>query len=650
MNFRSLALVAALVTTPSLAADLFETFRAVDLLGSHFGVPGVNATFDYVVIGGGTAGLAIATRLAENSKNTVAVIEAGGFYEFDNGNHSSIPADVAYDLGTMPREKNPLIDWQQYTQPQAGMNDRRLFYTRGKTLGGSSARNFMAYQRGTKDSYDLWARTVGDSSYRWTNFLPFFKRSVTFQPPNDDLRPANASPTYDLKAFSPTGEPLRVSFTNWANAWSSWAEKAMEELGMKKLNGFLSGKLLGFSYVTTTIDRESQERCSSEYSFLRKALLYLMNLSVYQRTLAQRILFDENKKATGVMVETAGLEYILSASKEVIVSSGAFRSPQMLMVSGIGPRSTLEQLDIPVLSDLPGVGQNMWDHLLFSVSSEVALTTHSQLSVPGFAAAQAEAYITNRTGMLTNMGDDILGWEKLPTKNRRRLSHHTRRSLGQFPSDWPEIEFLFDDAYFGFKKDLLTDAPVDGKNYATVAVAVITPFSRGNVTIKSTNTHHNPLVSPNYLLDPRDREVAIQAFRRARDVLNTKALAPIRIGEEKFPGTNYTTDEEILEIIKESALEVYHVSATCKMGRKSDRMAVLDSKARVYGVQGLRVVDVSAFPFLPPGHPQATVYALAEKIAANILNGEEELVGNEDAEGFELSVEVGQKPLFAMDL
>ena len=479
-------------------------------------------------------------------------------------------------------------------------------------ISGICIRNLSSLQSlttssGTKDSYDLWAKRVGDSSYRWENLLPFFKKSVTFLPPNDDLRPANASPTYDLNAFSSSGEPLRVGFPNWANAWSSWAEKALHELGFEKLNGFLSGKLLGFSYATTTIDRESQERCSSEFSFLRKALLYLTNLSVYQKTLAKKILFDEKKRATGVMVETAGLEYILSANKEVILSAGAFRSPQMLMVSGIGPKSTLQQLDIPVLSNLPGVGQNMWDHLLFSVSTEVSLTTHSQLAVPAFAAAQAESYITNRTGMLTNPGDDLLAWEKLPRLNRRRLSSHTRRALARFPRDWPEVEFLFDDAYFGFKKDLLSDAPVDGKNYATVAVAVITPFSRGNVSINSTDTRLNPLVSPNWLLDPRDREVAVQAFRRARDVLNSRALDPVRVGAEKFPGKNYTTDDEVLEIIKESALEVYHVSATCAMGRRGDRRAVVDSLARVFGVQGLRVVDASAFPFLPPGHPQATV-------------------------------------------
>lgn len=251
------------------------------------------------------------------------------------------------------------------------------FYTRGKTLSRSSGRDFMAYQRSTKGSYDLWAEEVGDRSYRWENLLPFFKKSVMFQPPNTDPRPANASLAYDLDAFSKSGGPLTVTFPNWANSWTSWVELAFQEMSFKRLKGFLSGKRLGFSYVTSTIDRESQERASSEYAFLRRALLYLTNLTIYKSTLAKKILFDENKRAIGVQVETVDIPYTPTANKEVIVTSDALRSPQLLMVSGIGPQETLQRFDIPVLSNLPGVGQNTWDHLLFTVSYEVNLLTHS---------------------------------------------------------------------------------------------------------------------------------------------------------------------------------------------------------------------------------------------------------------------------------
>lgn len=165
------------------------------------------------------------------------------------------------------------------------------------------------------------------------------------------------------------------------------------------------------------------------------------------------------------------------------------------------------------------------------------------------------------------------------------------------------MEFLLDDAYFGFARDLLFDAPQDGKNYGSVAIALVAPWSRGNVTIVSPDTSVNPAVDPNYLVDRRDQEVAVQAFKRTRAVFATSAIKPVLLGEEVFPGKNISTDAEILNFIRESALEVYRVSATCKMGRRSDRMAAIDTKASVYGVKRLRVVDASSFPFLPPGHP-----------------------------------------------
>jgi choline dehydrogenase len=245
--------------------------------------------------------------------------------------------------------------------------------------------------------------------------------------------------------------------------------------------------------------------------------------------------------------------------------------------------------------------------LLFSVTHEVNLITHSKLLDPAFAVSQIIAYNTNRTGMFCNQGDDMLAWEKLPASYRKKLSRATQEGLAKFPADWPELEFLMDDAYFGFGRDIVNDTPRDGKMYATVAGAIITPFKRGNVTILSNDTSDNPAVSPNYLIDPRDEEIIVAAFKRVREVFKADALRPILIGEEFFPGKNVSTDAEILEFIRQAGLEVYHASATCKMGKRHDRMAVVDSLARVIGVEGLRVVDASAFPFLPPGHPQATV-------------------------------------------
>lgn len=209
--------------------------------------------------------------------------------------------------------------------------------------------------------------------------------------------------------------------------------------------------------------------------------------------------------------------------------------------------------------------------------------------------------------MSTSTGADILGWEKLPASSRSKFSNCTSSSLKSLPSDWPEIEFLFLDGWSGLQRDFLTGAPRDGKLYGSASAALIAPFSRGNVTIASNDTADNPIVSPNYLLDPRDQEVAIAAFKRVRDIYATQAMSPILIGSESFPGANITTDAQILAGIRQSALTVYHTASTNAMGKVSDPNAVVDSEAKVIGVKNLRVVDASAFPFLPPGHPQSTV-------------------------------------------
>ncbi|KAB8288833.1 hypothetical protein EYC80_010736 [Monilinia laxa] len=609
-----------LLLASTVTATYFEDITGQNLLGSHFGVIGLDATFDYVVIGGGTAGLTLATRIAESGKFSVAVIEAGGFPETDNGNLTSIPGNAAYYVGSAPGERNPLIDWEIYTEPQPGLDNRTILYTQGKTLGGGSSRNYLLYHRSTIGAYQKWADHVGDQSYTFENLLPYFKRSINFTSPNNDIRLANSTPKYNESAFCPCGGPVKVTYPNWVNALASWYVKALAELGIREAPDFNSGSLLGYQYVQYSLDRDTQTRSSSETSFGRQALTETTNLNIYKSTLAKKILFDTNNTATGVLVNSGGVEYTISANREVILSAGAFRSPQLLLVSGIGNPETLAEHNISVVANRPGVGQNMWDHCLFGISRAVDILTHSRLSTPAFAQEQALLYLTNRTGMSTSTGADILGWEKLPTPLRSNFSQSTRDGLATFPSDWPEIEFLFLDGWSGLQRDFLTGAPRDGKLYGSASAALAAPFSRGNVTISSNDTADNPVVSPNYLLDPRDQEVAIAAFKRVRDIYATQAMAPVLVGGESFPGVNVTTDAQILEGIRQSALTVYHTAATNAMGNASDPNAVVDSEAKVIGVQNLRVVDASAFPFLPPGHPQSTVYAFAEKIADLILS------------------------------
>ena len=217
----------------------------------------------------------------------------------------------------------------------------------------------MAYQRGTKDSYQMWADQVGDQDYSWDKFLPYFEKSLNFTPPNMSKRAANATPDYDTSTLGSGNGPLSTTFTNYANAFSSWVQKGFKEIGILPRKGFTSGELFGSAYVVATVEPITQTRESSETAFLQPALAK-SNLIVYTQTLAKKVLFSGNKTATGVEVHTAGLTYQLQAKKEVIISAGAFQSPQLLMVSGVGPQAALKQHNIPVVADRPGVGQNMW--------------------------------------------------------------------------------------------------------------------------------------------------------------------------------------------------------------------------------------------------------------------------------------------------
>ncbi|CAG7918653.1 unnamed protein product [Penicillium olsonii] len=618
------------VSVASPDPHLFTYGNTGTLLGTSFGIP-ANATFDYVVVGGGNAGLTIASRLAENQTVSVAVIEAGGFYESDNGNYSIVPGYAGYYTGSDPADFQPLVDWGFSTVPQTALGGRVLHYARGKTLGGSSARNYMLYQRPTVDSMQRWADEVDDQSYTFDRILSFYKKSVHYTPPNQTLY-SNSSNTESEDAFSPSGGPLQVSFGNMVHAFGSWCQKAFTALGMRQIDGFNSGNLLGSAFATFTIDPRNAHRSSSESSFLQEGLRKGVGPTVYKNTMAQRILITQNgNRATGVQVSTAGtfgtpsINFTLHARKEVILSAGAFQSPQLLMVSGIGPCDHLRSLDIPCLQDLPGVGQNMQDHPIFGIAHRVkVLTASAMANNPTFAAENVQAFVEHATGTLSIFGPGYYGWEKLPNSLRSKLTRASRLALSSFPPDWPELEWLPTGGFSGYNLNKVTADPKDGHQYATISGALVATLSRGTVRLAGPSMSTPPLIDPQWLADPTDMDLAVQLFQRQRQMWAELANLGVAEQEEYFPGINVSTTAQIREYIQKSMATVYHASATCKMGRWNDAMAVIDSSARVYGVQGLRVVDASSFPFLPPGHPQSTVYALAEKIADELLNQQED--------------------------
>lgn len=544
----------------------------------------------------------------------MAIIEAGGFYEVDNGNFSVIPglALAAPFLGTaVPFQPQPLVDWSLVSTPQVGAAGRPIHYAQGKTLGGGSALNSMAYHRGSTGTYSWWAELVGDQSYTFKNVLPFFKKSVQLTPPNLAKRSMpNSTVLFDASAFSSTGGPLQVSWPTWVDPPLTWFQKAFTAIGLPiSKSNFNSGQLSGHSaWTPSTVSPKEAVRSSSQSSFLEASIGY-PNLVVYTQAHARKILFS-GKTATGVSVMTNDVSSVISARKEVILSAGVFHSPQLLMVSGIGPCATLGKYDIPVISSLSGVGQNLWDQILFPIIHGMNLPSAAEiLAIPELTAQAVQQYITAQAGPLSSM-NGFIAFEKIPQHLREKFTPNALKDLAQFPADWPEVEYVTNS---GFS---------EGLNLGVMLAALDASMSRGSVTISSADASVAPVINLGWLTDPHgtDAQVAIAAFKRIRQAW--AAIPGITIGPEIVPGAAVASDTDILNYIRGAATTIYHAAATCAMGKNPADGAVVDSSARVFGVNNLRVVDNSAVPFAVPGHPQSTVYMLAEKIAALIKSQE----------------------------
>ncbi|KAI4218774.1 MAG: hypothetical protein L6R36_008758, partial [Xanthoria steineri] len=614
------SVVSAVLAAPPLLnqAQAGGTQRPV---GTSFGVPGSSSKFDYVVslffsllcgyltkkiIGGGTAGLTVAERLSEDPTISVAVIEAGGFYELDNGNVSQIPAFYAknFNQTAAPETIQPLIDWEYIIEPQVGLANRRFHYSQGKTLGGSSGRNSNIFTRGTKGYYQRWADLVGDPSWAWDNILPYFKKSVDFTPPDTAKMGVDANISYDPAAYG-AGGPLHVAYSNYYQPMNPGLIKGFEALNFSYQPGFSSGRMDGYGYLAVTIDPKTQIKDSSETAFLSGAF-NATNFRVYKNTIAQKILF-QGTTATGVQVETAGLSYTLEAAKEVIVAAGVTRSPQMLMVSGVGPRDILAQHNIPVIVDRQ-VGQNWQDHCAFEFQYKMNVEGNAALEGDKQFLYQAtEDFLQTQTGPLTNWGGDILGFEKLPSPYREALNQSALTELAELPNDQPEIEWL-----------IASHGPqMATSSYVTFTPAILAVTSKGTIGLSSPNAADNPIIDPKTFSSPTEQALGIQIYKRLQEFVNATGLTT---GPELKIGPR-DSDADILAGMKQTGLPWYHGVASCPMGKESDPNAVVDGNGRVFGTKGLRVVDASVIPLIAPGHSMAPVYMVAEKLADAIKKG-----------------------------
>ncbi|KAF2476812.1 alcohol oxidase [Lindgomyces ingoldianus] len=557
-----------------------------------------NRTFDYVIIGAGLAGLTVAARLAETPGITVGVIEAGDFYENVNGNKSRVP-------GYGGSASAPGVDWAIPPTPQPQLNRSNVTnYRQGKCVGGSTTTNLMAYHRSTKGAYDLWASLVGDTGYTFSNFLPWMRKSVHFTPANSALRAKNASvPAAKAESYDRNGGPFQVTFANWANPVSSYAELGWKALGLFPLQDLTSGTLIGNQYSPMALKASDQSRSTSASSFLQYAVSSgRNNLFIFTNSMARRITFDNNKRAHSIIAQSNGLIFELKAKQEVVLSAGVIHSPQILLLSGIGPSETLNKFNIPVVKDLPGVGKNLHDHPIFQFVYQANAVTGSSLFDPAFADAAAKEYDKTHTGILTHNMADHFAWGKIPLN---QLSSQAKSDLASLPADWPHYEVVVADVGFG------------PGNYAEGVAMLQAVTSRGIVSISSTSIDDPPLLDVKTLSTATDLEVAIGTFKTMRQFFNTTSLRKIT-GAEVIPGPDVVTDEQIHDWLLLRINPGSHGCCTSSMGKLGDMNAVVDTTARVMGVKNLRVVDASALPLLPPAHPVSTLYGFAEKIADDI--------------------------------